>query len=150
MKLKLLRWTSDQLRRKVPVAATAWTICYFWRASNVLGPIWPQSIIFREVNSQYYWGRVKSHLPIEKTRKLKIVTFPLVLDTFTSPFTIPRSNWKANRRADRRSHAVAAGNGLCPYYSGGKWSHFRKRITFLKSASICRGGEFQDSAERSK
>ena len=27
------------------------------------------------MNSQYYWGRVKSHLPIEKTRNLKLSLF---------------------------------------------------------------------------
>ena len=41
-------------------------------------------------------GTCEKSPPDRKNTKFEIVTFPLVLDTFTSPFTIPRSNWKAN------------------------------------------------------
>ena len=61
-------------------------------------------MISGEVNSAYYWGEVKIHLPRNKHEN-RLCCFPSVLDTSTSPFTTPRSDWKANRRADRRLHA---------------------------------------------
>ena len=75
MKIQLLRWTSDHLEKKVPVAATAWTLFYFCNPSNVLSPLWTPKLIFREVNSQYYWGPVKSHLQRKKTGKSQLSLF---------------------------------------------------------------------------
>ena len=75
MKIQLLRWTSDHLEKKVPVAAAAWTLFYFCNPSNVLSPLWTPKLIFREVNSQYYWGPVKSHLQRKKTGKSQLSLF---------------------------------------------------------------------------
>ena len=71
MKIQLLRGTNDTLREKVPVAAMALTLFHFFNPSNVLSPFWTPKLIFREVNFQYYWGRVKSHLRRKKVKKRK-------------------------------------------------------------------------------
>ena len=75
MKFQLLAETNDTLLRIVPVAAMALTLFHLFNPTNVLSPFWTPKLIFREVNFQYYWGRVKSHLPIEKTRNLKLLRF---------------------------------------------------------------------------
>ena len=72
-------------------------------------------------------GTSEKSPPEKKNVKIAIVVFPFVLDTFTSPFTIPSSNWKPNRRADRRSH-VKLTRSLTKYcgtdIEGGGNDHF--------------------------
>ena len=63
--------TNEQVREKVAVVATALTLFYFCNPSNVLGPFTTPRLTFREVNLQYYGGRVKIHLPRKKTQKRK-------------------------------------------------------------------------------
>ena len=62
-------------RKKVPVAAMALTLFHFFNPSNVLSPFWTPKLIFREVNFQYYWGRVKSHLRRKKSEKTQMSLF---------------------------------------------------------------------------
>ena len=62
-------------RKKVPVAAMALTLFPFFNPSNVLSPFWTPKLIFREVNFQYYWGRVKSNLRSKKSEKTKMLLF---------------------------------------------------------------------------
>ena len=57
----------------VPVAAMALTCFNFFNPSNVLSPIWTPKLIFREVNLQYYWGRMKIHIPRSKNRKTQML-----------------------------------------------------------------------------
>ena len=61
--------------QKVPVAAVALTRFNFCNPSNVLGLIWTQKLIFRDLNCQYYWGRVKIHLPRSKNTKTQMLLF---------------------------------------------------------------------------
>ena len=61
---------------KVPVAVVALTRFNFFNPSNVLGSIWTQKLILREVNFEYYVGRVKIHLPRSKNRKTRMLLFP--------------------------------------------------------------------------
>ena len=72
---QILAKTNDALLRKVPVAATALTLFHVCNPSNVLGPFWTPKIIFREVNFEYYWGRVKSHLQRKKSEKTQMSLF---------------------------------------------------------------------------
>ena len=53
----------------------ALTLFHFFNPSNVLSPFWPPKLIFREVNFQYYWGRVKSHLQRKKSEKTQMSLF---------------------------------------------------------------------------
>ena len=62
-------------RKKVPVAAMVLTLFHFVNPSNVLSPVWTPKLIFREVNFQYYWGRVKSHLQTKKSEKTQMSLF---------------------------------------------------------------------------
>ena len=75
MKIQLLAETNDTLLRIVPVAAMALTLFYLFNPSNVLSPFWTPKLIFREVNFQYYWGRVKSHLRRKKSEKTQMSLF---------------------------------------------------------------------------
>ena len=139
MKFQLLHWTNDQVLEKVPVAAMALTLFYFCNPSNVLGPFATLRLTFREVNLQYYGGRVKIHLPRKKKRNNVDVNFPLVLDTFRSHFCEPRSNWKGDRRANRRSRAVAAGKGGVRFELEGQMSTFwEKNHCFKKRVDLNR------------
>ena len=67
----IISWDQRTNRKKVPVAATALTLFHFFNPSNVLSPFWTPKLIFCEVNFQYYWGRVKSHLRRKKMKKRK-------------------------------------------------------------------------------
>jgi len=68
--------TNDHRPEKGPVAAMALTRFDFFDPSNVLSPIWTQKLICPDLNSQYYWGRVKIHLPRSKKRKTRMLLFP--------------------------------------------------------------------------
>ena len=57
------------------VAATALTLFHLFHPSNVLRPFRTLKLIFREVNCQYYWGRVKSHLERKKNEKTQMSLF---------------------------------------------------------------------------
>ena len=71
----IISWDQQTNRKKVPVAAMALTLFHFFNPSNVLSPFWTPKPIFREVNFQYYWGRVKSHLQRKKSEKTQMSLF---------------------------------------------------------------------------
>ena len=82
---------------------------------------------------------MKSHLPSKKNEKTQMSCFPLVLSTFRSQFSESVSNWKGNRRSNRRSHVVVAGKVAVWIESGGQmmtfWEKnhlFKNRVDFVK------------------
>ena len=64
MKIQLLPETNDTLLRIVPLAAMALNLFHLFNPSNILTSFWTPKLIFHEVNFQYYWGRVNTHLQI--------------------------------------------------------------------------------------
>ena len=133
MKIQLLRWTSDHLEKKVPVAAAAWTLFYFCNPSNVLSPLWTPKLIFREVNSQYYWGPLKSHLQRKKTGKSQLSLFHWFWTP--SPPHLGLRGQIGRRIVERMEGRLLPllKNDVVRLSWGGKWSLFGKRITFFKS-----------------
>ena len=119
-------------KNKGPVAAMAFTLFHFFNPSNVLSPFWTPKLIFREVNFQYYWGRVKSHLRRKKSEKTQMSLFHW--------FWAPSGPTLANRgpigrriveRIEDRENCYYyfPSERLVHFFRGGKWSLFRIRIT---------------------
>ena len=130
--ISIISWDQRTNRKKVPVAAMALTLFHFFNPSNVLSPFWTPKLIFREVNFQYYWGRVKSHLRRKKSEKTQMSLFHW--------FWAPSGPTLANRGPigrriverieDReKSYYYFQRILLGGYKRVGKWSLFRIRIT---------------------
>ena len=135
MKIATPPRTNEQVREKVAVVATALTLFYFCNPSNVLRPISPLKLIFREVNLHSRWGRLKSHLPRSKKWKTQMWVFPLVLGTFRSHFDESASNRKAFRRADRRSLAATAVRVVYRFDFGGQIVIFWDAVHLFKNTT---------------
>ena len=103
MKTSILSETKHHLLEKGVVAATALSGFHFCNPSSVLAPFLPPSLIFKDLNLQYFARRPKLHLLILKQLEKKNLLRFRVLAKFRSDFSKPEANRKGNRRANRRS-----------------------------------------------
>ena len=115
----------------------ALTLFHFFNPSNVLSPFWTPKLIFREVNFQYYWGRVKSHLRRKKSEKTQMSLFHW--------FWAPSGPTLANRgpigrriveRIEDRENCYYYFQRICPegYKGGGANDHFFEGESPFKKA----------------
>ena len=113
--------------KKVPVAAMALTTFYFFDPSNVLSPLWAPKGGQAGGEFAFSLGTSENSPPEVKNMKNENVTISLILSTFRSHFGAQASIWKANRRSNRRSLAVAAGKVGVTHHLGGANDHFFER-----------------------
>ena len=125
--ISIISWDQRTNRKKVPVAAMALTLFHFFNPSNVLSPFWTPKLIFREVNFQYYWGRVKSHLRRKKSEKTQMSLFHW--------FWAPSGPTLANRgpigrrivqpiEDRKKKHYWMPDKWAMPFWKGGANDHF--------------------------
>ena len=118
--------------KKVPVAAMALTTFYFFDPSNVLSPLWAPKGGQAGGEFAFSLGTSENSPPEVKNKKNENVTISLVLSTFRSHFGAQASIWKANRRSNRRSLAVAAAGSCEEHTWGGQMITFSNENHLLK------------------
>ena len=75
MKTTILTGTKHHLLEKGAVTATALSVFYFCNPSSVLDPFLPPSLLFKDLNLQYFARRPKLHLLILKQLEKKTSPF---------------------------------------------------------------------------
>ena len=144
MKTSILSETKHHLLEKGAVAATALSIFYFCNPSSVLAPFLLPSLLFKDLNLQYFARRPKLHLLILKQQQKKtffVFEFePNSGPTLASQRQIGREI--VERIDDRKKKtSVTAGKQVSGINGGVKRSFFRIRITFLKILKKLTGAE---------
>ena len=104
----LTPWPPQQLCQKSACGSYGVNDFLFFDPSNVLSPLWAPKGGQAGGEFAFSLGTSENSPPEVKNMKNENVTISLILSTFRSHFGAQASIWKANRRSNRRSLAVAA------------------------------------------
>ena len=135
MKTSILSETKHHLLEKGAVAATALSVFYFCNPSSVLAPFLPPSLLFEDLNWQYFARRPKLHLLILKQLEKK--TFPVFEFQANSGPTLASQRQIGREIVERiddrkKKTSVTVGKQVSAINGGVKRSFFRIRIILLK------------------